>query len=196
MKLYVATHNIGKRKEIEQICANTSIILVFPNPEETDGPEETASTFIENALIKARHGCLASGLATLGDDSGLVIPALQGKPGIFSARYAGSPSDSQKNIEKVLDEMIGITDRRAYFCCTMVLLLHEKDPSPIVAQGFWHGVILLKPQGTQGFGYDPIFSISGSNQSAAELTLEEKNKISHRGRALQQLKNMLEWPSI
>lgn len=191
MKLYVATHNAGKRKEIERVLAGTSITPVFPSEIE-QAPEETASTFIENALIKARHGCKISGLPTLAEDAGLVIPALQGDPGIFSARYAGSPSDAKKNIEKVLSKMHGQKNRHAYFCCTMVVLLHEKDPSPLIAEGIWHGEILLEPQGTEGFGYDPIFSVPGSQKSAAELTLAEKNQISHRGLALQKLKNMLE----
>lgn len=189
MKLYVATHNAGKRQEIERLFAHTAITLSFPT--EDEAPEETASTFIENALIKARYGCHQSGLPSLAEDAGLVIPALHGAPGIFSARYAGSPSDPQKNIQKVLEEMLHIKDRQAYFCCTMVILLHEKDPSPMIAEGLWHGEILFEPRGTQGFGYDPIFLPKGSTVSAAELSLEEKNQLSHRAQALQKIKDML-----
>ncbi|MCD6046703.1 MAG: nucleoside-triphosphate diphosphatase [Gammaproteobacteria bacterium] len=191
-KIYLATHNKGKQKELGALLKDSGFVCVFP--EQDDAPDETASTFVENALIKARHGCLQSGLATLADDAGLVIPALNGAPGIFSARYAGEHGNNNANIEKVLQEMQGKKNRQAYFCCVLVVLRAANDPCPLIAQGIWQGEILTEPRGENGFGYDPIFLCPEKNCSVAELDASTKNQLSHRGKALQLLKQTL--PSL
>ena len=156
--------------------------------------EETASTFIENALLKARHACQQTGLPALADDSGIIIDALNGAPGLISAHYAGVHGDSAGNIAKVLREITetGNTLKSARFYCCMVLLKHAEDPQPIIVEGIWHGEILSAPLGEHGFGYDPIFWDPIHQQSAAQLPAELKNRISHRGQALQQLQQKLQ----
>ena len=161
-------------------------------------PDETGSTFIENAIIKARHACEASNLKAIADDSGLVVPALSGEPGIRSARYAGEdPTDSQ-NLHLLLERMADITDRRATFVCILVFLRHAEDPLPIVCEGLWHGAINHSPQGDNGFGYDPVFIPQGLTKTTAELSAAQKLKISHRGLALARLQAALiaEHPEI
>lgn len=151
--------------------------------------EETGLTFVENALIKARHASQVTGLPCLADDSGLVIDVLNGEPGIYSSRYAGEQATDQNNIAKVLEKMHNVPEdkRSAHFHCCMVLMNGAHDPAPIICQGRWFGQILTGPKGDQGFGYDPIFFDPQINQVAAELALEEKNRVSHRGLALKQL---------
>jgi len=156
--------------------------------------QETAGTFIENALIKARHAAGHTGMPSIADDSGLVVPALRGQPGIFSARYAGPDAGDEANNRKLLAAMSGIrgTDRNAYFYCAMVLVQSADDPAPLLAIGRWHGHILAAPQGHGGFGYDPLFGISGfaadgMQRSAAELSQQDKSRVSHRGQALREL---------
>ena len=154
-------------------------------------PEETGQTFIENALLKARHASLLTGLPALADDSGLVVPALNGAPGIFSARYAGPTASDIENCNRLLSALSGVTDRRACFHASLVFLLHADDPDPIIAQGHWFGEILTQSQGTNGFGYDPIFLVPELKKTAAELPESEKSAISHRGQALRQLTDSL-----
>jgi XTP/dITP diphosphohydrolase len=148
---------------------------------------ETGQTFLENALIKARHAAKETGLPALADDSGLVVAALSGAPGIYSARYAGPDASDQKNCQHLLQAMKGKTDRAAFFHATIVFLLHAEDPDPVIAQGRWHGEILTQGQGDYGFGYDPLLYLAKHKKSAAELTTNQKNKLSHRGKALRQL---------
>ena len=155
--------------------------------------EETASTFIENALKKARNAARHTGLPSLADDSGLVVPALKGEPGIYSARYAGEDAGDQANMHKLLvtlEQQPGI-DRQAYFYCAMVLVNTADDPAPLVATARWHGEILHSMRGDGGFGYDPIFGVKGSKFSAAELSSEQKHRLSHRGQALKELVKQL-----
>lgn len=155
--------------------------------------EETAPTFIENALAKARNAARHTGLPSLADDSGLVVPAIKGEPGIYSARYAGEDADSQANMSKLLaalERKPGI-GRQAYFYCAMVLVNTADDPAPVLATARWHGEILLSQRGDGGFGYDPIFGVRGSQLSAAELNSEQKHRVSHRGQALRELVKQL-----
>lgn len=183
--LILASQNAGKLKEFQAILAKTEYQLI---PMDSSGPsgEETGLTFVENALIKARAIAKYTQMPTLADDSGLIVPALNGAPGIYSARFAGMPSHDKKNCEKLLDEMHLLTglERQAYFYCVIVLLQHESDPTPIIAEGFWHGIITEKPMGNNGFGYDPIFFIPSLNKTSAELMPDEKNRYSHRAMAL------------
>jgi len=155
--------------------------------------DETGATFVENALIKARHASRASGLPALGDDSGICVDALGGAPGLISARYAGPHGDSAANIAKLLGALEGIEDaqRSAHFHCTIVLLQSADDPAPLIAEGRWHGRILHAPRGTQGFGYDPIFFDPALGKAAAELDPDVKNRISHRGQALARLQTLI-----
>ena len=190
-KLVIASGNAGKIKEIQHYLENFSLELISQKELNVSEVPETGLTFIENALTKARHAAEVTGLPALADDSGLVINALSGAPGIYSARYAGEASNDKANIKKVLEEMQSFTSepqRQAYFYCCMVLVRHAKDPAPLIALGSWQGTLLSEEQGAQGFGYDPIFYVPTHCCSAAELDLTEKNKISHRGKALQQLK--------
>jgi XTP/dITP diphosphohydrolase len=193
MKLVIATSNKGKLAEIAPIVQAFGFQAL---PQSTFGfadAEETGHTFVENALLKARHACRQTGLPALADDSGLIIDALNGAPGLISAHYAGVHGDAAGNIGKVLAEMAALPNpvRSARFYCCMVLLTHADDPQPIIAEGIWHGEILDAPLGEQGFGYDPIFWDPIHQTSAAQMPAELKNGISHRGQALQQLKQKL-----
>jgi len=154
-----------------------------------DSPEETGTTFIENAIIKARHAAQCSGLPALADDSGLEVAALQGRPGIYSARYAGTDATDQDNVTKLLQELEPVSDdaRAACFRCVIVMLSHALDPWPRMATGTWHGHILRTPRGLAGFGYDPVFFDPDLKRSAAELSPAEKQAVSHRGQALRSL---------
>jgi XTP/dITP diphosphohydrolase len=162
-------------------------------PTDLPAVAETGLTFIENALLKARSAAKHTGKAALADDSGLVVPYLNGAPGIYSARFAGYPVNFQNNIAKLFNELQGVSaDKRgAYFYSCIVLLRHADDPQPVIAEGIWQGKITLEPKGEHGFGYDPVFWVEEKNCSAAELSAAEKNKISHRGLAIQQLREKL-----
>ena len=155
--------------------------------------EETALTFVENALIKARAACAATGLPALADDSGVVVDALEGAPGVHSARYAGGGASDADNVAKLLEALEGVAppERGAAFVCAIVYLRHARDPCPIVCEGIWEGRILDAPRGAGGFGYDPVFFIETLGRSAAELSRAEKNAVSHRGQALAQLLDRL-----
>jgi XTP/dITP diphosphohydrolase len=188
-KIVLATNNLGKVKEFQKLLNNFHCEIIPQSFFNIPEAEETGLTFIENALIKARHAAQLTGLPALADDSGLVIDALNGAPGIYSARYAGEKNNFAHNINKVLIELQNIPEeqRSAHFCCVLAYLKYPSDPLPIIAQGAWEGRILSAPRGMQGFGYDPIFFVPTHNCSAAELSSNEKNKISHRAQALQQL---------
>ena len=186
-KIVLASGNPGKIKEIQSILTGYSIV----NQQEFNIPEaeETGSTFIENAIIKARNAALQSDLPAIADDSGLVVDALQGAPGVISARYAGPQANDQLNLKKLLLDMQGIPEpqRGARFICVIVLMRHAKDPYPIISQASWEGSILTHTQGSNGFGYDPVFWVPSEQCSSAELSTQRKNQISHRGQALRQL---------
>jgi XTP/dITP diphosphohydrolase len=193
MKIVFASNNAGKICELQALL-NAFNLKIIPQTElGVSEVPETEFTFVENALIKARHACRATGLPAMSDDSGLVVPALQGAPGIYSARYAGNNATSHDNINKLLKELDVAPDnnRKAYFHCVLVYLAHAEDPTPLICHGMWQGVILKNPQGDNGFGYDPIFFDTEHNLSAAELPLEIKNRISHRGKALRLLMTLL-----
>ena len=191
-RIVLASGNAGKLAEMRQILADAGIDLVAQGELGIADADETASTFVENALLKARHATRMSGLPALGDDSGLCVDALGGVPGLISARYAGRHGDSAANIAKLLDALRDVPDpqRGAYFHCSIVLLAHADDPAPLIAEGRWHGRILRAPRGERGFGYDPVFLDPANNLSAAELDPVVKNRISHRGQALARLRQL------
>jgi XTP/dITP diphosphohydrolase len=188
-KIVLASNNSGKIRELQQLLLPLNFTLLTQAECGIEEIPETGKTFIENALLKARHAALNSKLPAIADDSGLVVPALKGSPGIFSARFAGEHATSTQNIHKLLNTMKDIPDlnRDAYFYCCLIYLKHADDPCPIIGQGMWSGKILLQPRGDEGFGYDPIFYDPSLGCSAAELTSAVKNKISHRAKAMQAL---------
>lgn len=188
-RIILASGNTGKLREMQQLLADSGVRLIRLKEAGVDGPEETGLTFVENALIKARHACRVSGLPALADDSGLAVDALRGAPGIHSARYAGRQGDDEANNRKLLDALQGVPDaqRTAQFICVIAFLRHVEDPVPLICQGIWHGHIRRTPAGRNGFGYDPLFQVSGLDCSSAELPPQDKNRLSHRGQALQQL---------
>ncbi|AJP47765.1 nucleoside-triphosphate diphosphatase [Rugosibacter aromaticivorans] len=186
-KLVLASNNPGKLREFAELLAPLNFQLVpqadFAVPE----ADEPHATFIENALTKARHAARLTGLPALADDSGLVVPALGGAPGVHSARYAGKPKDDQRNNQKLVAALESIADKRAHYVAVLVLVRHADDPQPLIGEGEWHGEIITTARGKGGFGYDPHFLIPDLGCTAAELSAEEKNRRSHRGQALRQL---------
>lgn len=194
MKLVLATGNKGKVAEMQPILAEFGFDALPQSAFGFADAEETGSTFVENALLKARNACRHTGLPALADDSGLLIDALDGAPGLISAHYAGTHGDATGNIAKVLAEMAALQNpvRSARFYCCLVLLRAADDPQPLIAEGLWQGEILPAPLGDNGFGYDPIFFDPAHGCSAAQLPAELKNRISHRGRALAQLREKLQ----
>ena len=189
LKIVLATGNQGKLNELRQLVSQHPIELVSQADYVKQEPAETGLTFIENALIKARNASALSGLPALADDSGLAIDALGGAPGIYSARYAGAQATDQQNIALVLERMRAVANdqRGACFHCVLVYLAHPADPTPLVCHGQWRGFITEEQRGVGGFGYDPIFWVPERQCTAAELTKEQKNALSHRGSALKQL---------
>lgn len=192
-KLVLATSNAGKLAELRPLLAEAGYELVAQGDLGVGDAVEDGRTFLENALIKARHASEATGLPALADDSGLVVDALGDAPGLYSARYAGRHGDSAANNAKLLSEMEGLVGarRRAHFYCVLVLLRHPDDPQPLVAEGVWPGVVLEAARGDGGFGYDPVFFVPAHGVSAAELEPHLKNRISHRGQALARLRERL-----
>ena len=190
MKLVVATGNKGKLAEIRDVLADTGIELVAQGDLGIADADETGTTFVENALLKAKQAARIAGGPALADDSGLIVDALDGRPGLVSAHYAGVHGDHARNIAKVLAELEGVPDERrtARFYSVIVVLRHAGDPQPLIAEGVWHGRILAAPRGSGGFGYDPIFLDPVRGMSAAELDAATKNRVSHRGLALAALK--------
>jgi XTP/dITP diphosphohydrolase len=185
MQVVLASGNTGKLAEFQTLLVDTplEVIQLSAVAPDFEMPAETGATFIENALIKARAVAAATGLAALADDSGLVVPALDGAPGIYSARYAGQQGDDVANNQKLLEALKEEEQRQAFFYCAITLLRHHQDPTPIIATAAWHGEILNTPRGEQGFGYDPLFFIKDLNKTSAELPRELKNRLSHRGQA-------------
>lgn len=195
-QIVLASNNPGKIREIQALLPGYSII---PQSEFIQAEvEETGVTFVENALLKARHAAQHCHLPVLADDSGLAVDALSGAPGIFSARYAGIGASDQDNVNKLLVDLEGVSleERTARFICVMVLIEHASDPVPVIAQGIWEGKILFHPTGSNGFGYDPIFWVPEHDCSSAELPADVKNSLSHRGQALRQLAALLENQSL
>ncbi len=192
-KIVLATSNQGKLKEFSSALKNSSVEFIPQSQFQVQDVDESGLTYIENAIIKARHACKISGLPAIGDDSGLEIDALNGAPGIYSARYSGEGANPAKNIQKLLHELKNVPDeKRTGLCITVLAFLeHENDPSPIICEGLWEVTVLQEPKGQHGFGYDPILFTSEFNCSLAELDTEIKNKISHRGKALDKLQKIL-----
>lgn len=182
MQTILASNNSKKIAELAAILARFGMEIKAQRDYGIEEIPETGLTFIENALIKARHAARQSGLPAIADDSGLCVPALGGAPGIYSARYSGEGDDG--NNRKLLAALENVADRRAYYVCLIVYLRHADDPLPLIAQGLWHGTIALEARGDGGFGYDPLFVPAGDNRTAAEYSAAEKNSISHRARAL------------
>lgn len=190
-EIILATSNKGKLAELQAILS--PLRCITQSSLGIDSAEETGLSFVENALLKARHASLLSGKPALADDSGLVVPALQGAPGIYSSRFAGANATDEENILTLLSRMAGLegTKREAYFYCAIVLVRHAQDPAPLIGCGKFTGQIALKAQGSMGFGYDPIFFLPEKQCTAAELPPDLKNQISHRAKALRQLQQQL-----
>ncbi len=183
-KLVLATANPGKVNEFNQLFAQLGIDVVTQTSLGVESVEETGGTFIENAILKARHAALHTGLPAIADDSGLVVPALQGAPGIYSSRYAGPSANDEANVQKLLQELDGMHDRRAHFFCVLVFMRHSNDPTPLISQGYWHGTITTSPTGFGGFGYDPVFYVTAERCTAAQMDKSRKAQLSHRGQAM------------
>ena len=195
MKVVVASSNPGKLREIEAILEGT-LSLVTQSALAIGEAEEPHSTFVENALAKARHASRAAGLPALADDSGLCVHALGGEPGVHSAYYAGREGSREERDARNNAKLLAALgdERAAYYCCLMVLVRRADDPRPLIAEGLWHGEIARAPRGTSGFGYDPLFFLPQLGRTAAELAPAEKNRVSHRGRALRKLLELLHGP--
>ena len=196
MKLVLASGNPGKLAELRDLLGQAGHDLHAQSEFGVDDVEETGLSFVENAILKARHAARATGLPALADDSGLCVDALGGAPGLYSARYAGGHGNAQANIDKLLDALREVPDegRGAHFHAAIVLLRHAGDPQPLIAEGSWHGRILHARRGDGGFGYDPVFLDTERGRSAAELDPALKNRVSHRGLALAALRKKL--PSL
>ncbi len=190
-KIVLASGNQGKLREIQAVLAGQPYTLSPQSEYAVGDVEETGLSFVENALIKARHAAVKTGLMAMADDSGIEVDYLNGAPGIYSARYAGQPCNDQANNEKLLKELDGVPfeKRSARFQCVIVLLRHANDSMPLICSGTWDGIIVETPSGENGFGYDPLFYVPTHQCTSAELSPEEKNRISHRGQALQKLRS-------
>lgn len=188
-KIVLATGNQGKVREMADLLADFGFDVFAQSEFNVVDADETGTTFIENAIIKARHAAAETGLAAIADDSGLEVDFLQGAPGIYSARYAGDGATDQDNIDKLLKAMAGAPEdqRTARFHCVLVFMRHAADPTPIVCHGKWEGRILTEAQGENGFGYDPIFYVPEDHCSSAQLEPTRKKQLSHRSKALQKL---------
>lgn len=188
-KIVLASNNPGKLREIQAVLDQEQFHLIQQSEFKVSEVAETGTTFVENAIIKARHAAQHTGLPALADDSGIEVDALQGAPGVYSARYAGSDADDESNNAKLLSQLANIPDsqRTARYQCVIVYMRHAQDPMPLICQGTWEGTILHKVTGKNGFGYDPLFFVPTHGCSSAELDPEEKNRISHRAQALQKL---------
>jgi XTP/dITP diphosphohydrolase len=186
-KLVIASANPGKIREIERLLAPLKIEVVSQAALGVSPAEEPHSTFVENALAKARHVSDATGLPAIADDSGICVEALDGAPGVHSARYAGTPLSDERNNATLLEQMDGVLDRRAHYYCVIVLMRQVNDPQPLIAEGEWQGEIVKSPRGQRGFGYDPLFLDIQSGLTGAELSASRKNRVSHRGKAMRKL---------
>lgn len=187
MKLVLASNNAGKLREFDRLLGGRGFEVIAQGALGVGPAEEPHCTFVENALAKARHAAAATGLAALADDSGICVAALGGAPGVYSARFAGEPSDDARNNAELLRRLAGVADRRAHYTCVLVAVRSADDPEPLIAEGRWHGTVVDAPRGDGGFGYDPYFFLPELGCTAAELPAEHKNRISHRGIAIQTL---------
>ena len=192
-RIVLASNNAGKVREINQLLSSGEMSVVPQSEFGVTEVEETGLTFVENAILKARHASRFSGLPAIADDSGIEVDALRGAPGIYSARFAGPGASDDDNVGKLLAELAGVSDtaRTARFQCLMVYMRHAEDPTPLICQGTWEGRILREPRGENGFGYDPVFLVPELDLSAAELDPDTKNGLSHRGQALRRLATAL-----
>jgi len=193
-RVVLASNNTGKVREISQLLSDQTIEVLPQNDFGVPEAEETGMAFVENAILKARNAAHFAGLPAIADDSGIEVDALNGAPGIYSARFAGSGASDEDNLQKLLAELKDVPEakRSARFQCLMVYMRHENDPTPLIFQGTWEGRILFEPRGSGGFGYDPVFFVPDQNCASAELAPEDKNRLSHRGQALRQLVAALE----
>ena len=189
MRVVLATGNQGKLRELQALLAPLGFEVLPQSAFTSASVEETGLTFVENAILKARHAAQASGLAAIADDSGLEVDALHGEPGIRSARYAGAGASDEQNLQKLLAELRArpSASRMARYRCALVFMRWAQDPSPLICQTHWEGRIIDTPRGSGGFGYDPVFELPERLVTVAELPADEKNRLSHRGRALQEL---------
>ncbi|MFY8274305.1 XTP/dITP diphosphatase [Pseudoalteromonas sp. SSDWG2] len=183
----LATGNKGKVAELSALLSDLDITIKPQSDFNVSDVPETGTTFVENAIIKARHASAQTGLPAIADDSGLIVDALNGAPGVYSARYAGTDASDSDNIDKLLADMHNKEQRSARFCCVLVLMRHKDDPLPLICQATWEGEITQSRSGLEGFGYDPVFKVAGMDKTSAELTKDQKNALSHRGQALQLL---------
>lgn len=193
-EIVLASGNPGKLKEIQALLSDANIFVRPQSGFNVPDAIEDGLSFVENAIIKARHACQLTGLPSLADDSGLEVDYLNGQPGIYSARYAGEHANNEANNKKLLAALNGVDQehRSARFQCLMVYMLHEKDPTPVICQGTWEGFITLAPSGKKGFGYDPVFFLPDHQCTSAELPPELKGQLSHRGQALKKLVSTLQ----
>ncbi len=196
MKLVLATGNSGKVRELRALLAGRGIEVVPQSDFGIDSPEETGVTFAENAILKARHAAKLAGLAAVADDSGLEVDALGGRPGVYSARYAGSGAADEDNNRKLLAQLrdVPLGQRTARYRCVVALVRDAADPEPLICEGTWEGRIALAAAGDGGFGYDPLFVVNRGGTTAAQLPAETKNRLSHRGQAMRALAELLEHP--
>jgi XTP/dITP diphosphohydrolase len=185
--LVLASNNAGKLKEFSALLAPINFELHTQSEFNVPEAEEPHATFVENAIAKARHASRLTGLPALADDSGVCVNALYGAPGVYSARFAGEPKSDQRNNEKMIADLASHADKSAYYYCVLVFVRHADDPQPVIADGRWDGEMITQARGQGGFGYDPYFWIPSLQKTAAELTAEEKNRLSHRGQALRAL---------
>lgn len=193
-KVVLATGNKKKVEELNALLADLNYAVVPQSEFNVESVPETGTTFVENAIIKARHAARITGLPAIADDSGIEVDALLGRPGVYSARYAGEDASDQDNLEKLLEEMNGVPPvlRTARYWCVLVYMRHADDPTPIICQASWEGSLATEPSGDNGFGYDPIFNVPDLDCTAAELEPATKNRLSHRGKALAQLAKALQ----
>jgi XTP/dITP diphosphohydrolase len=192
-KIVFASDNPGKIREVADIFADLDIAIVPQKEFAIEAVEETGTTFADNALLKARHASAQSGLPAMADDSGIVVDALGGRPGVRSARYAGQDATDEQNLDKLLAELAEVPDgrRAAGFHCAAVLVFPDSDGAPLAVEAVWRGDILRERKGSGGFGYDPVFLDPSAGKTGAQMTREEKNRVSHRGKAFRELKNLL-----
>ena len=188
-KIVIASGNPGKLREFQQLLSGQGLEVIPQSAFNVENADETGSTFVENAIIKARHACIQTGLPAIADDSGIEVDALCGRPGVYSARYSGVGASDEDNNQKLLAELASVpTEKRtARYHAVLAYMRHAQDPTPILCHGIWEGIILTEARGKNGFGYDPLFYVPSHNCTAAELEKAEKNRISHRGLAMKEL---------
>lgn len=188
-KIVLASGNAGKLREFQQLLSGCGFEVVPQSDFNVSNVAETGTTFVENAIIKARHACKETGLPAIADDSGIEVDVLNGRPGVYSARYSGDGATDESNNQKLLQELAGVPteQRTARYHAVLAYMRHADDPTPILCHGTWEGIILTEPRGEGGFGYDPLFFVPTHNCASAELDKAEKNRISHRGKAMQEL---------